>query len=463
MLFLISYTQEILAQHDSIQKKKLLTQKEALKMGDQYLFGINTSIDYKKAFAIYQILAHKENEEAMNKLAGMYRQGFGTEQSADSAILYFRKASEKGYGKATYNLMNMYRQGEGITQDFDSAYFYAQKAYEQGYIQKATFSLGYFHMKGLGTEQSYEKAMDYYMTGANAGSGICTYYVGYLYIGGFGVEQNIDKGMQYMEKSVSMGCDAAVSFIVENRVERYLPGGAMRSASQSRKDIKPFSRRKNTAQKELSGIWDGKLIRYDWSGQKIVEEKNLSLQLDFYSNQLSGIWIQDDSISMRITGHLEDSIWLFDQMHYLDTRIERPWEIRNGAFQIRVSDGKEIMEGNIEQYSSTIKEKSSPMALKLSRTAKGEEMEKYNSRTRNSLNVSPNPFDNELKIRFSISKTQIINLHIYDIEGHTVYNSTIPYEVGEHCFELNLQVPSGTYCVSIKGETVNLTSLVIKQ
>jgi len=102
------------------------------------------------------------------------------------------------------------------------------------------------------------------------------------------------------------------------------------------------------------------------------------------------------------------------------------------------------------------------VALQLTRTAGGADVTEYN-RTRNNLSVLPNPFDSELQVHFTLAQGQYVTLHVHDVEGHTVYNSTSFYESGEHKLTLNLQVPVGNYCVNLRGETVNLTSLVIKK
>ncbi len=440
-----------------------LDPNKMLEAGDAYLNGINTEVNYEKAFDIFSQLAKMDNAEAINRLAGMYKHGFGVEQNLDSAIACYHRAANLGSGKASYNLGNLIRQGEGMEQNFKLAFDFFYAAYIQGYIP-AVCAVGYMHFKGLGVEQDYEQALAYFYVGSAFEIPECVYFVGLCHIGGYGVPQNINAGMEYMQQALLLGSDAAEAFISENRVEQYRPAeGELRSA---RRPHNPHRRVRNHVKDELSGRWEGKLLQYDWSGKKVEKEHNLSLQLTFSNDSLTGTWVQDDSTAISVTGHLQDTVWVFDNMIYIDQKLERPWEIRSGGFQLQTDEsGVQQLEGSVEQYSSQTKEPAEPVALVLTRTAKAEKGKdsRGGAMQSSSLTVNPNPFDRELRISFTLTDEQDVNVRVYDVDGQIACNTTKRYPSGSHTENLVLDVPQGAYCVSVKGQSINLTSLVIKK
>ena len=438
------------------------TEEQLLQQGDNYLNGIDTEMDYAKAFQVYQQLAAMENPEAMNRLASMYRQGLGTEQDLGQAVIWYQKAADMGLGKATYNLGNMIKQGEGIEQDFELAFEFFLSAYVQGYMP-AAYPVGYCYFKGLGVAQDYTKALEYFQAGADAGHPNCSYFAGLCYIGGYGVAQDINIGKQYMEQALAMGSDPALGFIAENRIADYLPSSA-HFARGNRPQAEPHKRRANTAKKELSGEWTGTLLTYDWAGKRVENAKNLMLNFQFDKGKLSGTWIQEDSIAMTVTAALKDSVWVFDNMQYLEQSLERPWEVRSGSFQIKTENGQQILEGTIEQFSPQTLEPAPPVAIQLTRVVPENNNSGAAQALNNSLTVSPNPFDDELNIQFTLEKQQEVNIKAVNMAGQILYSNTAVYAEGANTQKLQLgQAPAGAYTVSVKGKTINLSTLVIKK
>lgn len=294
ILLILLFTMSIpmSAATDSTTVKRKITRKQALRLGDKYLNGINTDVDYEKAELIFRKLSDMNYAPAMNRLAGMYRQGFGVEVNKDSAIALYTRAMNLKNGKATYNLAMMYKMGEGVDIDYEKAVELYQKSYDLGYKKKTVYGLGYMSYKGLGTEQDYKKAYNYFLEGDSSGNASCQYFAGLCLVAGNGVAKDIEKGKEYIEKAMMNGSELAAWFIADDRIKNYeTQGVAFRSAGE-----KPRYRNvKNTARKELGGVWNGKIVRYDWSGKKVVEEKPLSLQLDFNNDRLSGTWTQEDT------------------------------------------------------------------------------------------------------------------------------------------------------------------------
>ncbi len=62
----------------------------------------------------------------------------------------------------------MYYESSGVEQNYQKAFSCVQKVANQGYAD-AQFSLGIMYGSGVGINQDYEKAMQWYLLAANNG------------------------------------------------------------------------------------------------------------------------------------------------------------------------------------------------------------------------------------------------------------------------------------------------------
>ena len=68
------------------------------------------------------------------------------------------------------------------------------------------------YLDGLGVEQDYEKALEYYQQAADMGLADALSDIGDLYRDGMGVEQSNEKAAEYYQKAVELGyADAQAS------------------------------------------------------------------------------------------------------------------------------------------------------------------------------------------------------------------------------------------------------------
>ncbi|MCR5297909.1 MAG: T9SS type A sorting domain-containing protein [Paludibacteraceae bacterium] len=436
-----------------------LSRVETLRLADRLLLGDDTDIDYGKAALLFTRQARRGDAVAMTRLAGMYRQGLGVEQDNAKALALYRNAAKGGYGKAAYNIGVMYKHGEGVEQDFKKAFHQFRKSYKMGDKQKASQMLGYMSYKGLGTPQSYERALHYFHIGDSLGNPSSQYFIGLCYMAGNGVPQNIEEGKRWMEKALANGSEQASSFIRHERIKKYEPGGKCHAPQKSK-----VPEARNCSGKNLEGMWSGRLITHDWSGNKIVDEKPLQLTLQISGEGMSGLWVQDDSVLLRINGHLEDTQWVFDGMHYEDPDIHRPWDITSAQFQVDSTDAGEQLVGIVRQYSPATKEPSAPTSIALVRTlgnAHGHLASAIEGKE--SLRVSPNPFVRDVTIGYALAKSQEIRLTVTTLDGALVYKTVRQKTSGVHVEQLSLDVPTGVYLVRLEGSDVTMTAKMVKE
>ncbi len=77
----------------------------------------------------------------------------------------------------------------------------------------AMFNMGYMYQFGLGVEQSYEKAVEFYSVAVYMDGGDAAYNLAVLTMNGQGTERNMAKGIKHMEQSAMAGCTEAQLYL----------------------------------------------------------------------------------------------------------------------------------------------------------------------------------------------------------------------------------------------------------
>ena len=207
--------------------------------------------------------AESGDPEAMIQMAMAYMNGDGVEQNAEKAAEYMQQAAELDEPTAQYNMGIYYLQGQGVTRDFDRAYEWMQRAKENGDTDadrilhsienvralrekaaqgdleakaelagtlmtmkgeenfresvalaqeaaasgslKAMWIMGLAYDHGRGVEQSYEKALRWYLKAAEAGHAPSQANLACLYARGDGVEKDMTKAEEWVRKSAAQG------------------------------------------------------------------------------------------------------------------------------------------------------------------------------------------------------------------------------------------------------------------
>lgn len=125
------------------------------------------------------------------------------------AYLCFQKASIQGIADAQFELGNCYRDGIGIEQDYDKALEWYEKAANSWNSihlgrAKAQFELGncYYlgHKQGWNTDVDIKKAFSWYLKAAEGGLKCAQYTIEVCYRKGIGVEKNARLANQWEER-----------------------------------------------------------------------------------------------------------------------------------------------------------------------------------------------------------------------------------------------------------------------
>ena len=196
--------------------KKIEWSKEYRKAKD-YLYGKNR--DYEKAKEILLEEHKKENILATYELGNLYQYGLGTETNLEAAQDYYKKSLDgfksvyecvKNPGEdkrkvflkqySAYRIGKQYERGLGTEQNYFEAYnWFSKSALEgNGYAQYALGNLYYF---GKGTEQSYEEAFHCYSNAKDV-TPYAQYKIAFMKEEGIGTEVNLQVAYQEYKEAL---------------------------------------------------------------------------------------------------------------------------------------------------------------------------------------------------------------------------------------------------------------------
>lgn len=127
-------------------------------LGDMFLNGKGTEVNYTAAMNMYKRGAEHKNTECMFGLFKLYYNGYGVEQDNSKAFFYAKEAADAGNAMACSVTSVLYEGGIGTEKDLALAVDYADRAVLLGNTGRCEW-LGFLYYKGEGVRQSYQKAL----------------------------------------------------------------------------------------------------------------------------------------------------------------------------------------------------------------------------------------------------------------------------------------------------------------
>lgn len=116
--------------------------------------------------------------------------------------------ARSGDVEAQFNLGYCYYMGLGIDQDYSKAVEWFTKAAEQGYAEAQLF-LGECYEEGKGVKQNDNKAVEYYQMAAMQDNAQAINNLGVCYLNGTGVKQNDEEAFNLFSKAANLGLAVA--------------------------------------------------------------------------------------------------------------------------------------------------------------------------------------------------------------------------------------------------------------
>jgi len=151
------------------------------------------------------IRRHVENEvpEAITYLGNAYREGDLGLRSDKKAVKLYKRAVELGDVDATLNLGYAYRKGEGVKMNEKKGGQLYRMAADRG-SARAQCNVGNMLLKEE-TDESEQKAFEYFKLSAAQGFADAIYMVGQCYVHGAGTEVDLVEAKRWFERAAAKG------------------------------------------------------------------------------------------------------------------------------------------------------------------------------------------------------------------------------------------------------------------
>lgn len=458
--------------------------KQKLKLAFQYLRGYNQPLDYQKSLALFKECAEAGNGRAMNAVAMQYRLGMGVTVNYEEALSWFGKAATAGYVPALCNLGLMYKYGTGTPIDYSKSYYFFRKAAEKGDPQ-GWYSQGYMLYKGFGCEQNYDQAVLLFKKGAAAGHTPSMYFLGLSLRNGYGTPVNEDSAKYWLGLAAQRGYNMAKDELAASEPENAEIAGTLAAKIREAQKLIPKEKPVNKyvkiensiAADKVEGIYEGYLLKYDWSGKHVVKADKLKIRLELDNDQLVGAWTENDSTTIRLKALFTPQGILFQDMHYLSKDHYNPviadlMRFEKATVKFTEEGNNTYLSGNLAMFSLSRAEPGKPLFLALAKTAqlpkKGSGFidivnEDGSQLKLNALKAYPNPFTDIVTLDFKQVKTCEVSTTIATLDGKVVYsNQAGVLEKGHYTLPIQTQfIPSGAYVITLRqGKKVSAVKVV---
>lgn len=467
---------------DSLQ----IRQTEMMMNAYNYLKARGKPYKPEKAFNLYKECAEAGNVDAMTALGTLYQQGRGVARNHEQAKYWYTKAAEAGNAAAWSYVGRLHKDGLGCEQDFERSYYFYTKAAAAGAIE-GIHDQAYMLYKGLGVQQSYRQAFPLFKESAEKGDCNSMYFLGLFYRNGYGVVANSDSALYWLNKALELG-ERQAAYELE-KVQPENPDVQEGSCSDepvvrpgkkySNKPWQPVEHRMDLSL--LPGTYAGSIIRYDFSGQHVLEQSPFRLQLEEGKGRLSGWWLESDSLSIPLEAELTSTAVVFNNAafrrgdHYSPSRAH--WQLQDASlFPLQLGDSV-FLTGNVRLYSMDRKEPSAPIYIALTRAIEKNAADTASSRSTQEtgtdedtessgicgLTAYPNPFHAAINVEFELEKAARVHVSIVSIGGTVVTAKNCGrLEKGKHSLQLSTGTLPGNYVLRVQAGAKVITIGLLK-
>ena len=437
------------------------------------VFAQKNTANYQpaKAFAIYQASASMGNVKAMNALGVCYTQAIGVAYNRQNAINWFVRAANAGYVKSWYNLAMVYKD----VRHFDTAYACLAKGAAL-HDEQSIYAMGYMQYKGLGCTQDYAAAIQKFARGLKLGMTNSMYYYGLCLRNGYGVSINMDSARYWLTQSANLDNKMADYELTTAEPEHVNSNaGVLVQKIKAAMAVMPQTNAVNQYIKvehrvdvnEIGGTYTGYLLKYDWSGQNIIEANKLIITLNYNGDSLSGTWAEDDSLTVPIHALLSPRGLVFKQMQYSKTNHnslnrQELTVFKKANLQLDKIGDSVYLSGNINQFIPKRNEPTKPLYVALVRSKVSTGSLTYI--TEQPLRAYPNPFGSNITVDFDLKEPCNVTTQLLTMDGKVVYNNPAgTLAAGSYTLPLQTQqIAAGYYTLVLRYGNKIRTAKVMK-
>lgn len=428
------------------------------------LKGIYVDYSKEQAISILQSTAEKDTTAyAMNVLGLAYMEGLGTEPDAEKAKYWLGKAAESGFADAYHNLGVMYKLGKcGEKQDFQAAY----DAFSQGVAvgsDACRYGAGFMLYKGLGCKQDYTKAKELFETASANGNVYATYMLGLCYRNGYGTQRDEGKGMELLEKSATFGYSAAIEELMRATPENSLTDiGVSDSIFAAIPSSMPNIHADVNDTTLLRGQYSGFIVMYDWSGQHVIGERPVTMNIGRNEKDVFGyLFLGTDSVPFRADVSADGSLMFKKSYASLDERYTFGKKMKYRLSNASLDIWKDKIQGSLNLYSLSLREPERPMYMELYRRGY---VPSDNASTYGHITITPNPFASQFDAVFELADNASAVVRIFDKSGIAVWRQELGnLEAGSHRISLSPDIKPDSYVLNISAGNQILRTIIVKK
>lgn len=426
-----------------------------LRSAKMYRYGINTSVNMKRAASMYNHLAQKGNAVAQRELGVMYLNGEGVEQNFKAASNLLKLASSNGDTKAMCHLASMYLHGLGLPVSYKKAYSYYQMAADRN-DPKGYYGMGNLVYKGLGVEQDYAMAESLFLKGSEQNQPQCDFMLAVLFAHGFNGTPDYEKAKYYFDKAAKEGHSWTVDVAKYDKLDSIVKANAVSQAKTSKVIARAKSMRKKTvcSSDAIFGEWTGKIYTCDWAKNTILKEEDITVNIVGQDSCLNLIFSRGDTLISNFTSerHIGNK-WI--KRKILQEDFDYRWVPMDVSLEMG-SDKKLYVD--LVRWSAPNYAPYKPMKLVLSRKSS---TGVKNKMLQNGIRISPIPIRDNFTIGISVKFSEDVKIAMYSLDGMMVGDlGTYSLSAGENQLTLQSKLPKGNYILKMSGKTVNVSKKI---
>src|SRR5665648_68608 len=232
------------------------------KIAREYLFGTE-EVQQDFCEALIRLIAEAQNGNilAVYDLGRIYLSGLGVDKNLEVAHEYYVKAlagfkeveSQKPWKYTEYRIGKMIASGLGTEQDYQKAAEWFELSAEKKY-KYAQYSLGSLYHRGQGVEQDLGKAFELYIKSAKQGFSYADFEVAKMFRDGVGTDKDESKSEQHFKKAFQ-GFELLEKSSHDNKIQ-YRLGWMLQNGIGTDQDI-PRAKEYYAKSEKLGNIFSG--------------------------------------------------------------------------------------------------------------------------------------------------------------------------------------------------------------
>lgn len=442
------------------------TDKEEWRLAVDVLKGKDTTHDKSWAFNLLSESQNQEKDAFVQNVLGIASlHGIGTEADTAKAVAYFEESGALGYTLAYHNLGMYYKYAANGKQDFAKAFDAFAKGAEAE-DPSCCYDCGFMKYKGLGCKQDYAGSMELFSKAADFNHAPSIYMLGLCFRNGYGVEADTAIGNVYLRQAADLGFLDAVEELLNKEPENHSVCNYATLADDieiptEMPSIEPYIPLNNRV---MTGSYQGLLVTYDWSGENVISEKPLAVDMTVMHDSAFGQWIQGaDTVRFAAAIGIEGDFRFDGAEKVLYDRYSPNFTSRYRFEKVNMNYHRGYITGQLQLYSLDEMEPERPMYVALRKTASANGGVDENKDEFAKIVAYSDPYSDRITLKFELSSAvPTAQISIYDRTSLNVGNYRCEaLDAGINTVTLSPNLRDGYYVINVIAGTQKFQAVIV--